>query len=261
MEQKGKMEQDSGFILKDVSLSYKGKAVIPSLSFHLKPGTRWGILGPSGSGKSTLIRLIAGLEAPDAGEIYLDGNLVSEGCRIRTPPRYRHIAMVFQDLALWPNLTAMENVTLGIHPGRHGKDVAVRRACKSLEICGIAGLADRYPSELSGGEQQRLALARALAASPRYLFLDEPFSGLDIEIKTAIIREIKTLTANQDITTILVSHDPLEVLGLCRKVLVLEKGEIIEMGDFRQLLQGPQSALLNAFRQYLKTLGSSSGYF
>ena len=155
--------------------------------------------------------------------------------------------MVFQDLALWPNLTVMENVLMGMNRGETFRQAAV----SSLSICGIAELSAKYPGEISGGEQQRVALARALATRPEFLFLDEPFNGLDIEIKNSIINKIKVLAAENNITVVLVSHDPFEVLSLCRHIIVLEQGQIAERGELRTLLAEPSSDLMRVFREYL----------
>ncbi len=247
------MEENKGFTLKGITRIYRGKEVLSGVSCRLTPDRRWGILGASGSGKSTLLRLIAGLEPPDAGEIHLDGQLLSTGGRIRIPARQRRISMVFQDLALWPNLTVMENITLGPGSGKSGRE----RAMKSLSICGISKLAHRYPAELSGGEQQRLALARALATRPEYLFLDEPFSGLDLEIKNTVIHKIRQLTRKHGITTVLVSHDPFEVFNMCRMVIVMDSGQILETGSFNKLLKNPESPLIRAFRDYMSTINHS----
>ncbi len=244
------MEKLPGFLLKNISKTYKARPVLSDISCHICPGVRWGILGASGSGKSTLLRLMAGLEPPDDGIIYLDGTVVSQGSQITVEARKRRISMVFQDLALWPNLTALENITLGLGRGEE----PLRQARESLSMCGISEMAHRYPGELSGGEQQRLALARAMAYRPAYLFLDEPFSGLDIEIKNSIITKIKRLTADHHITTVLVSHDPLEVFTLCKKVIVLEGGRIIESGEFKSILKHTKSRLLQAFKEYVKAL-------
>jgi ABC-type sulfate/molybdate transport systems ATPase subunit len=155
--------------------------------------------------------------------------------------------MVFQDLALWPNLTVLENVLMGMNREKAFRETAV----SSLSICGIAELSAKYPGEISGGEQQRLALARALATRPEFLFLDEPFNGLDIEIKNSIINKIKVLAEENNITIALVSHDPFEVLSLCRHIIVLEQGQIAERGELRTLLADPSSGLMRVFREYL----------
>lgn len=244
------MENGVGFVLKDITRSYDGKKVVDAVSCQIEPGIRWGILGASGSGKSTFLRLLAGIESPDHGEIFLDRRLLSRGRVIKVPARKRRISMVFQDLALWPNLTVMENVTLGLE-----RSAAFRkRAMESLSMCGISELANRYPSQLSGGEQQRLALARALATRPEYLLLDEPFSGLDIEIKNSIMDRIKVLTDAHDITTILVSHDPFEVSSLCDRIILMCEGRIVETGNFSTLLHESRFPLLKAFKDYLARL-------
>ncbi len=244
------MKGIKGFELENVSRVYGGKTVLRDISCRIEPNASWGILGPSGSGKSTLLRIMAGLEPPDQGKIFLDKRLVSRDGAIEVPASKRQISMVFQDLALWPNLTAEENVRLGL-----GKDKdAARKAMESLSMCSISHLAKRYPAQLSGGEQQRLALARALAARPAYLLLDEPFSGLDMEIKSNIINKIKVLTAAHKITTILVSHDPFEVSSLCRRIILIDQGEIVESGDFKTLMQNSKFPLLRAFRDCLHSL-------
>jgi len=236
-----------GFRLNSITKKYRGRQVLSKISCSIAAGTRWGILGPSGSGKSTLLRIISGLEAPDAGEIYLDGNIISRPGSLVVPAAMRGISMVFQDLALWPNLTALENVVIGMEKNPS----SIEQAKKSLEMCGIMEQAHSYPAELSGGEQQRLALARAMARKPRYLFLDEPFSGLDIGIKANIIKRIKALPDTHSITTVLVTHDPFEAVTLCEKVICLDHGEISDSGNLKQLLEGSKAPIMKAFREFL----------
>ncbi len=244
------MAADSGFVLDRIGMRYGPNQVLSDISCTLTPGAGWGILGNSGSGKSTLLRLLAGLEAPDTGSIYLHGRLLCRAGQILIPPGSRKISMVFQDLALWPNLTVMENVLLGMAEVDEKED----RACQSLSICGIGGLVSKYPGELSGGEQQRLALARALATRPEFLFLDEPFNGLDIKIKRSIIRKIKALAVENDITVVLVSHDPFEVFSLCSRVIVLQQSGVAELGPLDRLIVDPESDVLRAFRGYISGL-------
>ena len=244
------MTAESGFVLEGIGMSYGPNRVLSDISCTVKPGAGWGILGNSGSGKSTLLRLLAGLEIPDTGSIYLHGRLLCRAGQILIPPGNRKISMVFQDLALWPNLTVMENVLLGMVQAKGEQE----RAYKSLSICGIRELASKYPGELSGGEQQRLALARALATRPEFLFLDEPFNGLDIGIKRSIINKIKLLAEENSITIVLVSHDPFEVLSLCSRVLVLQHGGVVESGPLDRLILNPESDVLMAFRDYVNGL-------
>lgn len=251
MEQKDTIITDRGFRLENLGKGYRTSRVLSHISCRITPGMGWGILGNSGSGKSTLLRLMAGLEIPDRGSIYLNGKIISCGGKIIVAPRARKISMVFQDLALWPNLTVMENVIMGMDKA------CMETARNSLSMCGIARAESKYPGELSGGEQQRLALARALATRPEFLFLDEPFNGLDIEIKNNIIRKIRALTEENHITVILVSHDPFEVLSLCTQVMVLQNGKIAESGKLNSLMTDPASDVLKAFREYIHTLKAS----
>src|SRR2546422_7723893 len=163
----------SRFELRSVSKVYDGRTVLSEVSFTATAGEHTVILGPSGCGKSTLLRLLAGLDAPSAGQVLLDGNIVSEPDRILRPPHLRGVAMVFQDLALWPNLSVMDNVLLGLSGSRLAKREMQERAREALALCAVESLAQRKPGNISGGEQQRVALARALAVQPAYVLLDE----------------------------------------------------------------------------------------
>jgi len=246
-------EWTSGFKIEDVGVKFGAYEVFSGISCTITQGYGWGILGNSGSGKSTLLRLLAGLEAPSTGNIYLHGQRVSGPETIFVAPGKRRISMVFQDLALWPNLTVMENVLLCLP----ASEASRKQAEQGLSICGIEALASKYPGQLSGGEQQRLALARALATRPEFLFLDEPFNGLDITIKNSIIKKIRKLAEKNSITVVLISHDPYEVLSLCRQVIVIEQGRIAESGNLDSLLERPASSQLAAFREYMEMVGKS----
>lgn len=229
----------SGFELRSVSKQYDGVKVLAGVSFCIEPGTSLAIIGPSGCGKSTTLRLLAGVEAPDAGQILLDGSVISEPRRVVVPPRHRGVTMVFQDLALWPNLSVLENVLLGLASERLPRMEAVRRAEEALSLCRIEHLAARKPDKISGGEQQRVALARALARQPRFLFLDEPFSGLDLVTKTTLLKDIARLVEEKHITLVVVSHDPMEATRLCHSAVVLNEGLIEEKGELSALLHEP----------------------
>lgn len=235
-----------------VSKVYDGHAALSEVSFTVTSGEHLSILGPSGCGKSTALRLLAGLEAPSHGEVLLDGKAISEPDRIWMPPFLRGISMVFQDLALWPNLTAMGNVLLGLSGAKLTRREARTRAEEALTLCGIASLAHRRPGQLSGGEQQRVALARAIAARPRLLVLDEPFSSVDITTKARLLREIRSLAAQQHLTLLLVSHDPQEAAALCQTAVILEDGRVQESGPLRELILHPRSHTLQAFREHCR---------
>jgi len=161
--------------------------------------------------------------------------------------------MVFQDLALWPNLSIEENVRLGIQSGLIRKREARDRTQRMLARCGIAKLAYRRPEQVSGGEQQRIALARALVREPRFLFLDEPFGGLDIVAKQELIQQIRELVNASDIALVLVTHDPFEALALCHDAAVLDSGRLEVAGNLQTLLREPSSMILRAMRDSLAT--------
>lgn len=188
----------------------------------------------------------------------MDGEVVSEPGVVVRPPHRRHLAMVFQDLALWPNLSVLGNVSLGL-AGKHlPRKEARTRAEESLTICGIADLADRKPGQLSGGQQQRVALARAMATRPRFLLLDEPFASLDLSTKDRLLAEIRSLAEAQPLTLIVVTHDPLEATTLCQHAIMLEDGVLIESGSWDELLSRPKSTLLRLFRDRVREISSDT---
>jgi iron(III) transport system ATP-binding protein len=241
----------SRFEFRDVSKTYEGQTALDNISFAIVSGQHTAIMGPSGCGKSTTLRILAGLEVPSAGEVLMDDVVVSEPDKICYPPHLRGVGMVFQDLALWPNLSVMNNVLLGLSSEGLTKHEARERARDALALCGVESLASRKPGKISGGQQQRVALARAIAMRPRFLLLDEPFSDLDLVTKMKLLEDIVALAANQKLTTILVTHDPMEATVLCRSAIVLTSGRIEESGDLADLLKDPQSELLKVFREHL----------
>jgi len=234
-----------GFELRGVSKNYGSVTVLAGISLALTAGRHTALLGPSGCGKSTVLRLLAGLETPDAGEIFINGSVASAPAGTTVEPQDRNIGMVFQDLALWPNLSALDNVRLG-------QAVDDRDAHDALERCGIETLAKRRPGELSGGQQQRVALARAIAAQPSFLFLDEPFAGLDWASKSVLLDEISALASIQSLTIFLVSHDPAEVLALSDQLIVLENTRIAETGAVAAVLAQPRTRTTEYLRDYSK---------
>ena len=246
----------AGFELRAVSKSYDDFRALTEVSFAIAPEQRLAIIGPSGSGKSTILRLLAGLDPPTGGQILLDGTVASSAGRLLVPPRLRQVAMVFQDLALWPNLSVLDNVLLGLASTRLSRQQARDRAQASLALCKIEALADRRPGAISGGQQQRVALARALAMEPRFLFLDEPFSGLDLVTKTALLQDIARLCGDKRISLILVSHDPFEATRLCQSAVLLDKGRVEETGPLTDLLRHPRSAILRTFNETIDALAA-----
>lgn len=240
-----------GFRLQNVSHHYGHNRALDDVSFDLPAGAATAILGPSGCGKTTTLRLLAGLEAPSRGQVLLDNEVVSSASRILVPPHRRGLAMVFQDLALWPNLSVRQNVKLGLAGVNLDRRQRARRAAEALDACGIGDLAARKPAQLSGGQQQRVALARALGARPRFLLLDEPFSSLDLILKYQLLGDLATLARQSGITLLLVTHDPMEARALCDHAVVLEDGRVVEAGPLNLLLASPASRFLEVFRGQL----------
>ncbi len=240
------------FELRNVSKLYDGQAALSTVTFTIEPGQHIAILGTSGCGKSTALRLLAGLDTPSEGEVLLNGTVVSTADTLHMPPHLRGVSMVFQDLALWPNLSVIENVRLGLSGASLSRREAAPRAAKALHRCGIESLANRLPNTLSGGEQQRVALARAIAPRPDFLFLDEPFAGLDLVTKTRLLSVIQALAKEQEFTIVLVTHDPLEATTMCLSAVVLEEGRVETTGPLDDLLRSPKSELLKAFHAYIR---------
>ncbi len=242
------------FQLRDVSKLYDGYAALSKVSLIIEPGQHVAILGTSGCGKSTALRLLAGLDTPCDGEVLLNRTVVSAAHTIIMPPHLRGVSMVFQDLALWPNLSAIENVRLGLSGTNLSRRESATRADDALHRCGIESLAKRLPNTLSGGQQQRVALARAIAPRPDFLFLDEPFAGLDLITKARLLAEIRALASKQQFTIGLVTHDPLETTMLCLSAVVLDGGRVEVTGPLDELLRSPKSELLEAFYTYISRI-------
>ena len=245
--------------VKNLSMAYGRKRAFQHVCLALGQGEHLALLGPSGCGKSTLLRILAGLAVPTEGTVWLAGHLASEPGRVLIPPHRREMAMVFQDLALWPNLTVLQNVTLGLAGSDLASHARGQRAVEALEACAIGDLARRRPDSLSGGQQQRVALARALAVRPQVLLLDEPFAGLDVTIKTRLYEQIRELCATFHLSLILVAHDPFEARALCHQAAVLEDGTIQESGALDALLANPESMTLGTFVEQLRDTGKGLG--
>jgi iron(III) transport system ATP-binding protein len=180
----------------------------------------------------------------------MDDAPVSKEDRILVPAHRRRIGMVFQDLALWPNLTVLGNILLGLAGAALAKPEARNRAMDSASLCGVVDLLKRRPDELSGGQQQRTALARALAVRPQFLLLDEPFSSLDLTTKSELLADITSLAAEHQITLLLVTHDPIDALTICSSLLVMEAGLVKANGSIQELMNVPSpTPFLSAFVQ------------
>jgi iron(III) transport system ATP-binding protein len=225
------------FELKNISHSYGKKSFgLADISFTASAGEIVALLGESGSGKTTLLRIIAGFEIPDKGTIKLDNEiLVNEN--ISLPPEKRKTGLVFQEHALFPHLRIEKNILYGV---RRGTD-ASKKLKEMMELTGLQGLEKRYPHELSGGQQQRVAIARSLAAEPKLLLLDEPFSNLDDSIKTQVRTEIRGILKMAGISCIFVTHDTQDCLAVADHIVILQNGKILQNGNPETIYHNPAS--------------------
>ncbi|MCH8534516.1 MAG: ABC transporter ATP-binding protein [Flavobacteriaceae bacterium] len=215
----------------------QGKSyALKDVNFHIDRGHICAVVGESGSGKTTLIRLIAGLENPDNGEIVLNNNLVSSLKKVVQPEK-RNIGMVFQEYALFPHLNVMDNVLYGLNKTKNKKE----RASEVIKLVGLADFEKRYPHELSGGQQQRVALARALAPNPSLLILDEPFSNLDAMMRHQLRNEVFNIIKKTGVTAIFVTHDTQDALAVADEILILQNGQLVQKDEASQLYNKPQS--------------------
>lgn len=213
--------------LEKVVKRYGQRTAVDAVSLQVQHGECVVLLGPSGCGKTTILRLIAGLEQPDSGEISLDGRTVAHARRTLVPPYERGLGYVFQDLALWPHLTVRGNLDFVMRSAGVRSTERVERQKEILALVRIESLAERHPHELSGGEQQRAALARALAGRPRLLLMDEPFSSLDPDLRLVLREEVQRLQRSLRLTSIYVTHDLEDAATLADRVIEMRKGRII----------------------------------
>jgi putative spermidine/putrescine transport system ATP-binding protein len=221
---------------------YGAKTVVDSVNLEVAPGELLSLLGPSGCGKTTTLRLIAGFERADAGSVRIGVQDVT-----RLPPEARKIGMVFQNYALFPNLSVAGNVGFGLRVAGWDARKAQARVSELLEIVGLNGFAARNVTTLSGGQRQRVALARALAPNPRVLLLDEPLSALDAKIRAELRTELRRLQLDLGVTTVLVTHDQEEAMGMSDRVVVMNAGRIEQIGAPRDLYTTPATGFVAAF--------------
>jgi len=224
--------------LTNVTKRFASHQAVDSVSLEVVAGDAIVILGPSGCGKTTLLRLIAGLEIPDSGEIWLGGAQAAGAGRSMMPAHARGIGFVFQDLALWPHLTVQRNLNFVLESAKMPRTDRAARALEVLKLVRIEQLSSRYPHQLSGGEQQRVALARALVGQPRVLLLDEPFSSLDPELRDALRSELARLQRTLQVTTVYVTHDQGDAAILADRVIEMRAGRIVAVNDTKRKEQG-----------------------
>ncbi|AKO97495.1 MAG: ABC transporter ATP-binding protein [Marinovum algicola] len=229
--------------IRNLVRNFEGRRVVDDVSLSIQPGQVTCLLGPSGCGKSTTLRMIAGVDMQDAGEIYVDGELICDTL-FRVPPERRSIGLMFQDFALFPHLTVGRNVSFGL---TERGAVARARAEEMLAKVGLERFIDSYPHELSGGEQQRVALARALAPQPKIMLMDEPFSGLDNRLRDGIRDETLAVLKEEDTAVLLVTHEPEEAMRMADEIALMRDGRIVQQGAPYNIYRAPKDKAAVAF--------------
>jgi len=245
---------DAVLELDDVAKRFGSETVIEDLSLSVREGEILTLLGPSGCGKTTTLRLVAGLDRPDGGEIRLNGEVVSGPTQF-TAPEQRGIGVVFQEFALFPHLTARENIAFGLH--EWDADERAARVDEMLDLVNLDAQGDSYPDQLSGGQQQRVALARSLAPAPAMLLLDEPFSNLDVDLRVEMREEVRRILKEAGVTAVSVTHDQEEAMSISDRVAVVNDGQIEQIGTPEQVFQHPESRFVAGFLGHASFL---SGY-
>jgi iron(III) transport system ATP-binding protein len=228
--------------------TYPGSKVpaLKSVSLDVAPGNFLVLLGPSGSGKTTLLRCLAGIERVDSGSLSIGSRVVADG-RSHVPPEQRDLSMVFQDYALWPHLTSLDNVAFALRRRHLPRSECRSRALVMLERVGLSEFAKRYPNELSGGQQQRVALARALIADTGLILCDEPLSNLDADLRERMRVEISALVREAGATTVYITHDQAEAFALADHIGVLEEGVLVQSGSPEDVYHHPATPFVARF--------------
>lgn len=236
------MNDKEFLVLKNVTKSFGKSVVIDNLDLVIQKGTMTTLLGPSGCGKTTILRLVAGLENPTSGQIFIDGEDVT-----KSSIQSRDICIVFQSYALFPHMSIADNVGYGLKMQGVPKAERAARVEEALALVDLAGFGDRYVDQISGGQQQRVALARALVLKPKVLLFDEPLSNLDANLRRAMREKIRELQQKLDITSLYVTHDQAEAFAVSDQVIVMHKGKIMQKAPAKELYQHPNSLFLAKF--------------
>ena len=229
-------------VLKDVAKRWNGQLGVEGISLEIPEGSFTALLGPSGCGKSTTLRLLAGLELPDEGRIFIDGKDVTTSAASD-----RNLSMVFQSYALFPHLSVVENVVFGLKVRRVPKKERQEKLHRALEITGLLGFENRKPGELSGCQRQRVALARAIVAGQRLCLMDEPLSNLDAKLRNSVRKDIKKLQRDLGITVVYVTHDQTEAMSMADTVVLMKDGHIQQVGTPENLYNSPNNTFVAEF--------------
>lgn len=228
--------------LKNINKTYGNYKASDDVNFQIEKGKLIGLLGPSGSGKTTILRMIAGLETPDSGEIVIDGQVVND-----IPASKRGIGFVFQNYALFRYMSVYDNIAFGLKVQKKDKKFIHDRVMELVKLIGLEGLEKRYPSQLSGGQRQRVAFARALAPNPHLLLLDEPFAAIDAKVRQELRSWLKEVIEKLGITSIFVTHDQEEAIEVADEIIITNKGKIEQKGSPLEIYQNPQTPYVASF--------------
>lgn len=235
--------------LKNINKTFGDYKASDNVNFGIEKGKLIGLLGPSGSGKTTILRMIAGLENPDSGEIVIDGKVVND-----IPASKRGIGFVFQNYALFRYMTVFDNIAFGLKIQKKSKKFIKERVNELVNLIGLEGLERRYPSQLSGGQKQRVAFARALAPNPNLLLLDEPFAAIDAKVRQELRSWLKDMIERLGVTSIFVTHDQSEAIEVADEIIITNKGRIEQIGSPIDIYQHPQTAFSASFFGQTTTL-------
>ncbi len=239
--------------LKNIDAGYvKGSPILKDFHLEVERGELISLLGPSGCGKTTTLRTIAGFISPEKGQVIIDGKDVT-----KLPPNKRNIGLVFQTYALFPHLSVYENVAYGLKRRKVAKDVIAEKIKNVLELVSLTGFEERLPANLSGGQRQRVALARSLVIEPNLLLLDEPLSNLDAKLRDEMRAELSRLQHQLGITMIYVTHDQIEALSLSSKIIVMNEGNIEQMGTPEEIYEKPATQFVAKFVGFDNSLDAS----
>ena len=245
---KSSLRRSGMLSIRNVSKSYGSKLILDALSLEVPEGKITTLLGPSGCGKTTLLRLIAGLDRPQQGEIAFNDRVwASAERRMFVPPQKRNIGLVFQSYAIWPHMKVSDQIAYPLRNRRVDPAAIDEKVDRLLRIVGLEGLGDRPATALSGGQQQRVAMARALAPDPTLLLLDEPFSNLDVSLRGQLRAEVRELQRRLGITVVLVTHDQLDAFTLSDQVALMREGHIEQLGTCEEIYERPASDFVRAF--------------
>jgi len=228
--------------LQNLTKKFGGQGAVDTVSFQVKQGELVGLLGPSGGGKSTILRMIAGLERPTGGDIFLNGQSVNN-----LPPQDRGVGMVFQHYALFKHMTVAENIAFGLEVRKSPKAAMKERVRELLALVGLEGLDNRYPHQLSGGQRQRVALARSLAPRPGILLLDEPFGAVDAKIRRELREWLRKLHDEMHMTSIFVTHDQEEALEVADRIVIINQGRVEQVGTPKEIYDHPETEFVANF--------------